>query len=127
VNYYELLNVERGADANQIKRAYFSAVKLQSSDSDPEGFKAIRIAHETLIDQKKRTEYDAFFTASGDLQNDLLAAHELIRENKYKQAMEFLTELNGKNPDLTDVKRLLAMVLWYLKKVELPTNCAESC
>ena len=116
MNYYELLNIERGADANQIKRAYFSAVKLHSPDSDPEGFKAIRIAYETLIDQKKRAEYDTFFTASGDLQNDLLAARELIRENKYKQASEFLTELNGKYPDSTDVKRLLATVLWYLKK-----------
>jgi curved DNA-binding protein CbpA len=116
VNYYELLNIERGANVNEIKRAYFSAVKLHSPDSDPEGFKAIRIAYETLIDQKKRAEYDAFFTASGDLQNDLLAARELIRENKYKQASEFLTELSGKNPDSTDVKRLLATVLWYLKK-----------
>jgi len=116
VNYYELLNVERGADANQIKRAYFSAVKLHSPDSDPEGFKAIRVAYETLIDPKSRAGYDAFFTMSGDLQNDLLAARELIRENKYKQAMEFLTELSGKNPDSTDAKRLLASVLWYLKK-----------
>jgi len=116
VNYYELLNIERGADANQIKRAYFSAVKLHSPDSDPEGFKAIRTAYETLIDQKKRAEYDAFFTASGDLQNDLLAARELIRENKYKQAMEFLTVLCDKNPDSTDARRLLATVLWYRKK-----------
>jgi preprotein translocase subunit SecA len=116
VNYYKLLNIERGADANQIKRAYFSAVKLHSPDSDPEGFKAIRVAYETLLDPKSRAEYDAFFTVSGDLQNDLLAARELILENKYKQAMEFLTDLNGKNPDSTDVKRILAMVLWYLKK-----------
>jgi curved DNA-binding protein CbpA len=116
VNYYELLNVERSADANEIKRAYFSAVKLHSPDSDPEGFKAIRIAYETLFDQKKRAEYDAFFTVSGDIQNDLLAARELIRQNKYKQAVEFLTELSGKNPDSADVKRLLAEVLWHLKK-----------
>ena len=116
MNYYELLNIERAADANTVKRAYFSAVKLHSPDSDPEGFKAIRIAYEKLYDPKKRAEYDAFFTASGDVQNDLLAAREFIRENKYKQAAEFLTELNKKNPDSTDVKRLLAEVLWRIKK-----------
>jgi len=116
VNYYELLNIERGADANEIKRAYFSAVKEHSPDSDPEGFKAIRLAYETLYDPKKRAEYDAYFVTSGGVQNDLLAARELIRENKYKQAADFLTELSGKNPDSTDVKRLLAEVLWYLKK-----------
>ena len=119
MNYYELLNIDRGADANEIKRAYFSAVKIHSPDSDPEGFKALRIAYETLSDQKKRAEYDGYFTASnasGGIQNDLLAAHELIRENKYKQAVDFLTELSGKNPDSSDVRRLLADVLWYLKK-----------
>ena len=116
MNYYELLNIERDADANQVKRAYFSAVKLHSPDFDPEGFKAIRIAYETLIDAKSRAGYDAFFTESGDLQNDLLAARELIRENKYKQAMEFLTVLSDRNPASADARRLLATVLWYLKK-----------
>ena len=126
MNYYELLNIERGADANEIKRAYFSAVKLHSPDSDPEGFKAIRLAYETLYDQKKRAEYDGYFVTSGDIQNDLLAARSLIRENKYKQAVEFLTELSGKNPDSTDVKRLLAEVLWYLKKSGTADKmCAE--
>jgi curved DNA-binding protein CbpA len=116
VNYYELLNIERGADANEIKRAYFSAVKSHSPDSDPQGFKAVRLAYETLYDPKKRAEYDAYFVTSGDVQNGLLAARSLIRENKYKQAAEFLTELSGKNSDSTDVKRLLAEVLWRMKK-----------
>ena len=126
MNYYELLNIERGADANEIKRAYFSAVKLHSPDSDPQGFKAIRLAYETLYDPKKRAEYDGYFVTSTDVQNDLLAARSLIRENKYKQAVEFLTELSGKNPDSTDVKRLLAEVLWYLKKSGTADKmCAE--
>jgi curved DNA-binding protein CbpA len=116
VNYYELLNIERGANTAEIKRAYFSAVKLHSPDSDPDGFKAIRIAYETLYDPKKRAEYDAYFVTSGDTQNDLLAARSMIREHKYKQASEFLSELCGKYPDSADVKRLLAEVLWKLKK-----------
>jgi curved DNA-binding protein CbpA len=126
VNYYELLDIGRGADANEIKRAYFSAVKLHSPDSDPQGFKAIRLAYETLVDLKKRVEYDAYFVTSGDAQNELLAARSLIRENKYKQAVEFLAELNGKNPDSADVKRLLAEALWYLKKSgTADKKCAE--
>jgi curved DNA-binding protein CbpA len=126
VNYYELLNIGRGADANEIKRAYFSAVKLHSPDSDPQGFKAIRLAYETLYDPKKRAEYDGFFVTTGDAQDDLLAARGLILENKYKQAAEFLTELSVKNPDSADVKRLLAEVLWYLKKSGTADKiCAE--
>ena len=122
MNYYELLNITRDADGNAVKRAYFSAVKLHSPDSDPEGFKAVRIAYETLSDQKKRAEYDGYFIADGggniatEIQNDLLTARSLIRENKYKQAVEFLTEISGKNPDSTEAKRLLAEVLWRMKK-----------
>jgi curved DNA-binding protein CbpA len=120
------LNIERGADANEIKRAYFSAVKLHSPDSDPQGFKAIRLAYETLYDPKKRAEYDGYFVTSGDVQDDLFAARGLILENKYKQAAEFLTELSDKNPDSADVKRLLAEVLWYLKKSGTADRiCAE--
>jgi len=126
VNYYELLNIGRGANANEIKRAYFSAVKIHSPDFDPEGFKAIRTAYETLYDPKKRVEYDAYFVTSGDLQNDLLTARSLIQENEYKQAADFLTELSEKNPDSADVKRLLAEVLWYMKKSGTADKiCAE--
>jgi curved DNA-binding protein CbpA len=132
VNYYDLLNITCEANSVEIKRAYFSAVKLHSPDSDPEGFKAIRIAYETLICQKKRAEYDSFFVASGggaisaDIQNDLLAVRDLIRENKYYLASEFLTGLSGRNPDSTEVKRLLAEVLWQMKKSGTAEKlCAE--
>ena len=122
MNYYELLNIARDSNSNDIKRAYFSAVKLHSPDADPEGFKSIRIAYETLSDHKKRCEYDAYFIADGggaiaaSIQNDLLSARALIRENKYKQAEELLTGLSVQNPGSAEVKRLLAEVLWHVKK-----------
>jgi len=122
VNYYERLNIARDADSTAVKRAYFAAVRSHSPDSDPEGFKAIRVAYETLSDPKKRAEYDSYFVASGGgaiasgIQSELLAARELIRENRYKQAADFLTDLNGKNPGSAEVSRLLAEVLWRMKK-----------
>jgi hypothetical protein len=86
----------------------------------------LRIAYQTLSDQKKRAEYDGYFTSPAAIQNDLLAARELIREHKFKQAVDFLTELSGKNPDSSDVSRLLAEVLWYLKKSgATATLCGE--
>jgi len=126
VNYYELLNISRDANDSEIKRAYFSAVKLHSPDSDPEGFKARRIAYETLSSPKKRAEYDAYFAAPDNIQNELLAARELIRENKYKKAADFLTELDTKNPDSAEIKRLLAEVLWLMNKsVSAEKICRE--
>ena len=126
MNYYEVLNVARGADGNDIKRAYYKAVKLHSPDSDPEGFKAVRVAYETLSDPKKRAEYDVYFTVPDDIQNELLAARELMRQNKYKQAVEFLTALDAANPGSTEVRRLLAEALWLIKKSGTADNiCKE--
>ena len=131
MNYYELLNIPRDAEAGVIKRAYFSAVKLHSPDFDPEGFKAIRIAYETLSDIKKRAEYDTYFVRSdggaiaSDLQNDLLEARNMIRENKYKQAADFLAELRGKNPDSKEVKCLLAEALLKIKKSRTADKLCE--
>ena len=149
MNYYELLNIGRDADANTVKRAYFSMVKIHSPDRDPEGFKAIRLAYETLFDQKKRSEYDSYFVSieesgnegsdrpaarlsGSELQNKLLDARVMIREYKFKQAIEFLSALIGTNqysekqlmlfpPEhpakfYQEAKRLLAEVYWYMKK-----------
>jgi len=132
MNYYELLDIDRGADAVAIKRAYFAAVKTRSPDSDPEGFKAIRMAYETLSDEKKRGEYDAYFLAddggeiAADMRDGLLAARAMMRENKFKQSMEFLTGLSGENPDSVEAKRLLADSLWRMKKSGLAEKiCVE--
>jgi len=132
MNYYELLDIDRDADAVAIKRAYFAAVKTRSPDSDPEGFKAIRAAYETLRDEKKRGEYDAYFVAddggeiAADMRDKLLAARAMMRENKFKQAMEFLTGLSGENPDSVEAKRLLAEALWNMKKSGLAEKlCVE--
>ena len=121
MNYYELLNIGRGADSNDIKRAYFSAVKLHSPDSDPEGFKALRTAYETLSNDKNRSLYDSYFISTAgetasEIQNELLKGHELIRENRYSQAETLLNELVKKYPDSAEARRLLARVLLYLKK-----------
>ena len=126
MNYYELLNIDRDADNQAIKRAYFTAVKSHSPDSDPEGFKAVRTAYVTLSDSKKRAEYDEYFAAPDDIQNALLAARQLISENKYKTAVEYLTGLCERKPDSAEAKRLLAEALWITKKsVTAEKLCGE--
>jgi curved DNA-binding protein CbpA len=55
---YELLEIEKTADATQIKRGYFNQVRKYPPERFPEEFKALRTAYETLSDEKKRAEYD---------------------------------------------------------------------
>lgn len=59
-NYYETLNLNESASAEDIKRAYRKMAMESHPDrgGDPERFKNISAAYETLSDPNKRQEYD---------------------------------------------------------------------
>jgi DnaJ-class molecular chaperone len=59
-NHYETLNVSESSDADDIKRAYRKMAMDAHPDrgGDPERFKNINAAYETLSDPQRRQEYD---------------------------------------------------------------------
>lgn len=63
-NYYEILGVQRGASADEIKSAYrklamkYHPDRNQGSEEAAEKFKEINEANETLSDPEKRKQYD---------------------------------------------------------------------
>jgi len=62
-NYYVALGISRGADLNQIKKAYRKVAKKVHPDTsqsrDTQRFREIREAYETLMDKDARRLYDA--------------------------------------------------------------------
>lgn len=59
--YYELLQVEKSADKQTIKAAYYKLAKMYHPDtqnSDAELFKIYAEAYNILIDDEKRYQYD---------------------------------------------------------------------
>ena len=69
-NYYIVLGIDRGADPNQIKRAYREAIKRYHPDTkekgtDPDKFMKAREAYEILSDTRRRRAYDATLRQQG--------------------------------------------------------------
>jgi tetratricopeptide (TPR) repeat protein len=58
-SHYEVLGIANTAAEAEIKKAYFGMVRKYQPDRSPEEFKEIRAAYETLMDRKKRADYDA--------------------------------------------------------------------
>ena len=60
MNYYELLDVPKNATTDEIKQHYRKYARIHHPDKggDPEQFKEIHEAYETLMDPIKRHQYD---------------------------------------------------------------------
>ena len=89
MNLYTLLGIDNTAANEDIKRAYFRMVRKHTPENDPETFKRIRNAYETLSDAKSRAEYDMRLSRFPDVPDEAVA---YILESERLRAMGRMEE-----------------------------------
>jgi tetratricopeptide (TPR) repeat protein len=110
VDHYEILGVERGANHDAVKRAYFAAAKRFHPDALGQlgladlreranaVFARLAQAHETLSDPVRRRDYDEGLRGAQDLEVSRVVQAEalyrkaevMLRAGNFTAALEFL-------------------------------------
>ena len=108
-DYYKALGIERGASKTDIKRAYYSKVKIYPPEKYPERFKALREAYECLSDDEKRASYDLYAGFPAKTAAAIREANRLMNEGEYEEAAAFIKK--QKKNDILDSLLIHAYLL----------------
>lgn len=99
---YAVLGLDRSAKADDVRRAYLRLVRVHTPESDPEQFKRVRAAYETLRSPLRRAELAvlAFDETVAEPDLDLVAA--LGDEELDAVALLLAVELRASDVGATD-------------------------
>jgi tetratricopeptide (TPR) repeat protein len=110
-SYYELLGIEKTADPQQIKRAYFGLVRQYPPERFPEEFKELRAAYETLSNGEKRAEYDETGALPKEVMPLFKEAQQARQLGRYAQATDLYHAILQRRPELSSIQAEYAQAL----------------
>ena len=109
---YAILNVRKGADEQEIKRAYVELVKRYDPEKHTERFMVIQSAYERLRDPRKRAKEDVF--TYNYLKGEFVFAPEEKEEDPLPEVLARIRDLErqlAEQPDNPAVKPALILNL----------------
>ena len=96
--YYDILSIGKSAAQDEIKRAYYAAVKRVSPEHNPREFEQIKAAYEALRDAQKRLKYDSKLELSPPEIMRLEDARAYLSMEKTGKAVKAYEDLLKKKP-----------------------------
>ena len=108
---YERLGAEPNAPADQLRKAYFRALRAHTAEDDPTGHQAVREAWEILGDEERRRRYDAGQRGGGEAEQLLIQSRAALSEENPQRAVELLRRALAIAPSLEDASHLLVRAL----------------
>ena len=113
---YDTLGVSKESSAKEIKRAYFQAVKRNPPEKNPERFKAIREAYETLSNDASRRDYDALQEHGDEIAKLQQQAEAAMEAENWKVAQRQLKHILVLWPAATAARRMLAVTHLHMEQ-----------
>lgn len=107
-DYYAILGVSQKATKDEIKRAWARKVREHPPERDPEGYKIIRKAYDTLSDDKARKEYDNLRLFGPEITRLTDEALMAMAAQDFSSAIVKLKRLLVLHPEAHEARRLLA-------------------
>lgn len=117
-SYYERLGVAPEATQEEIKRAYFRAVRRYPPERDPEGFQALREAYETLGDPRSRKQYDSLLKHGGEIERLFGEAQGQMEREDFQGAARSLKRILVLAPESEAARVQLAFSHLHLEEHE---------
>lgn len=108
---YERLGAEPNAPADELRKAYFRALRVHTAEDDPTGHQAVREAWEILGDEERRRRYDAGQRGGGEAEQLLIQSRAALSEENPQRAVELLRRALAIAPVLEDAWHLLVRAL----------------
>lgn len=116
-NLYSLLEVGQSASAEEIKRSYFRLVRRYPPEKEPEKFRLIRQAYETLSDPRARTQYDSILQHGGEIERLMTLAENLMSKGKWDEAIPLLKKLLILSPEEDSAMNRLGLCYLNSKQI----------
>ena len=115
-NYYEILNVNKDANQEEIRSGYKKMLRKYPPEKEQEKYKEIREAYDTLKDEKSRKNYDAYFHHEKDIKTLEDKYTEYMEAKNYNEAEKVLKKILVISPEIAHIKDKLGEV--YVLKNE---------
>jgi tetratricopeptide (TPR) repeat protein len=106
-DYYKDLNISSDASIADIKKAYFSLVRIYPPDKQPDEFMKIREAYEVLIDESTRKQYDAVDSMPDIVKTYYRHGRKALEEGDLETAIHLLEMVSKAYPSYSVVNSLL--------------------
>lgn len=113
---YEILGVSPTATDREIKVAYFGLARTHTPEKEPEKFKAIRSAYETLRDPKARANYDSLQSHGEKIRRLEAEASQYMNSEDWGLATNALQGMLELAPNLDWARNSLGLCYAYLEE-----------